>query len=298
MTIGQWLSFRGRIGRKTFWLGYVVPIFAASIVASILDAALGLAPSPTADAMPADTMQFAPISGVVSLLSIWPMLAGSIKRLHDRDRSGWWIGGLYLASAVVGVLAAVLSAGIQVEMYQSRGQPAAPEFPTGAVMAIVAVGLVLAGFALWLFIETGFLRGTLGPNRFGPDPLGGPGPQWQPGAPQAWPQQQQGWQQPQWQPPPQQGWPPQGQGAPPPGYGQPQPGYGAPPPGYGQPPPGYGAPPPGYGAPPPGYAQPPPGHGGPPPGYGQPPPGYGQPPPQEPWTAPGRGGSVPPVRRD
>ena len=111
-------------------------------------------------------------------------------------------------------------------------------------------------------VETGFLRGTAGPNRFGPDPLGGQGaPQWQPGAPP-------------------QGWQPQapaaglaaaamaaaaatglaaaaaglaaaGAGAPPPGYGQPPPGYGAAAArvwaaaaGYGQPPPGYGQPPP------------------------------------------------------
>ena len=26
--------------------------------------------------------------------------------------------------------------------------------------------------SVWLFVEIGFLRGTDGPNRFGPDPLG------------------------------------------------------------------------------------------------------------------------------
>jgi uncharacterized membrane protein YhaH (DUF805 family) len=285
MTIGQWFSFGGRIGRKTFWLGYVLPIFLASIVANVLDMALGFAPDPTSDAMPADAMRMAPISGVVSLLSIWPMLAGSIKRLHDRNRSGWWIGGFYLASAGFGVLTFLTVAGVLAGLQDARTQPAAPEMSGGAVLVLGLAGVALAGFGLWLFIETGFLRGTFGPNRFGPDPLGGPGPQWQPGAPQAWPPPQPGWQPPQWQPPPQQGWQPPPQGWPPQGQG-------APPPGYGQPPPGYGAPPPGYGQPPPGYGQPPP-------GYGQPPPGYGQPPPQQgPWTGPGPGGSVPPVRRD
>jgi uncharacterized membrane protein YhaH (DUF805 family) len=122
--------------------------------------------------------------------------------------------------------------------------------------------------AIWAFVETGCLRGTVGPNRFGPDPVGGMGQQqWQPGMPppQQWQQPGQ-WQQPQWQPPPQQGW----QGGPPQGYPQ-------------QPPPG---------APPPGYGQPPPGYGQPPPGYGQPPAPPGQ------WGGPGSGGSVPPVRRD
>lgn len=126
---------------------------------------------------------------------------------------------------------------------------------------------------IWALVELGFLRGTMGPNRFGPDPLGGVGQQqwqqqgmppqqgWAQPPPQQWqqPGQWQQPQQPQWQPPPQQGW----QGGPPQGYPPPQ-NPGAPPPGYGQPPP--------------------------PPGYGQPPPGQ--------WGGPGSGGSVPPVRRD
>jgi uncharacterized membrane protein YhaH (DUF805 family) len=28
-----------------------------------------------------------------------------------------------------------------------------------------------AAISVWLFVEIGFLRGTQGPNRFGPDPL-------------------------------------------------------------------------------------------------------------------------------
>ena len=43
MTIRQWFSFQGRIGRKTWWLGYVLPLFAAWVAANIVDVALGLA---------------------------------------------------------------------------------------------------------------------------------------------------------------------------------------------------------------------------------------------------------------
>ena len=35
-------------------------------------------------------------------------------------------------------------------------------------------GVVAFAFSVWLFVELGFLRGTRGPNRFGPDPLGNP----------------------------------------------------------------------------------------------------------------------------
>jgi uncharacterized membrane protein YhaH (DUF805 family) len=257
MTIGQWFSFRGRIGRKVFWLGYIVPLLVASLIAATLDASLGLTAYQGEDAMPGDAAQVSPISSLVSLLSIWPSLAGTIKRLHDRDRSGWWIGGFYLLSAIFGVLVVMM----------------AMTDPTNAAAVgtpLIVGGIVMFAYVIWLLVETGFLRGTMGPNRFGPDPLGGmPPQQWQQGwAPQQHPQQPQQpqwqqpgqWQQPQqpqWQPPPQQGWPQQG-------YPPPQ-NPSAPPPGYGQPPP---------------------------PGYGQPPPQPGQ------WGGPGPGGSVPPVRRD
>ena len=76
MTIGQWFSFSGRIGRKTFWLGYVLPLFVVSIVANVLDIALGLAPSPMADAMPADAPQVGPISALVSVLPLLAVAGG------------------------------------------------------------------------------------------------------------------------------------------------------------------------------------------------------------------------------
>lgn len=259
--MGWWLSFNGRIGRRTWWLAYVLPLVLFAAVAAVADIALGFVRVVERDAVPLDGLAvelegIGPF-GVASLvLTVLGGLAGQVKRWHDRDRPGWW----------------------------------------------VLINLVPLVGPIWALVEVGFLRGTPGPNRFGPDPLGAAGAGGWQAAPQGqWPPQGQ-WhpqgqwqappQQPQWQPPPAQGW------QPPPGQWQPPaqgPG-GHPPPGWQPPPQGY--PPPGYGQPPPGYGQPPPGHGQPPPGYGQPPPpGYG-PPPGEPWSRPGPGGSVPPVRRD
>lgn len=41
---------------------------------------------------------------------------------------------------------------------------------------MLAGGVAVAAFvvSIWLFVEIGFLRGTEGPNHFGPDPLGAP----------------------------------------------------------------------------------------------------------------------------
>ncbi len=42
---------------------------------------------------------------------------------------------------------------------------------TGWFLLIGLIPLV----SIWLVVELGFLRGTVGPNRFGPDPLAGSG---------------------------------------------------------------------------------------------------------------------------
>lgn len=248
MGIGSWFSFAGRIRRRTWWLAYVLPIFAISVLGTVIDVSLGFVTLVAEDAAPADgfavaTHGFGPFSIVALLVTIVGGLAGQVKRWHDRDKSGWW-----------------------------------------ALIALIPI----VG-PIWALVELGFLSGTDGPNRFGPDPRGGAGaPQWQPAGPQGWqpgpPQWQQPPAQPQWQPPPAQGWQPPAQGQ----------GQGA------YPPPGWQPPPQGYPPPQQGYGQPPPGYGQPPPGYGQPPPGYGQPQqPPGPWQGPGPGGgSVPPVRRD
>jgi uncharacterized membrane protein YhaH (DUF805 family) len=36
---------------------------------------------------------------------------------------------------------------------------------------IMTTGFMTTGISLWLLIELGFLRGTVGPNQYGPDPL-------------------------------------------------------------------------------------------------------------------------------
>jgi uncharacterized membrane protein YhaH (DUF805 family) len=82
-----------------------------------------------------------------------------VKRLHDRDRTGWWVllQGILLVAAVILIAMAI----------------ALPEEQKTAGFVVAGiVGTAAFAISLWLFIEIGFLRGTHGPNRFGPDPLG------------------------------------------------------------------------------------------------------------------------------
>jgi uncharacterized membrane protein YhaH (DUF805 family) len=105
------LSFEGRIGRQSFWMG-VLALFVVNVLATIVDSVLG---------------GTGIIGLIVSLALIYPSVALSAKRWHDRDKSAWWM-----------------------------------------LIALVPV----IGW-IWAIVENGFLVGTAGANRFGPDPLAG-----------------------------------------------------------------------------------------------------------------------------
>jgi uncharacterized membrane protein YhaH (DUF805 family) len=71
------LDPRGRISRRGFWLwGVGVPIG----LGIVLHALLGIA------RVKAETAE-----NIVNLVLLWPALAVSIKRWHDRNESGWWV---------------------------------------------------------------------------------------------------------------------------------------------------------------------------------------------------------------
>lgn len=70
-------AFDGRINRAKFWTGIVV-MWAVMWILAIL---AGLV----------DSWFMWTVFSIVALLIIWPSLAISIKRWHDRDKSGWWV---------------------------------------------------------------------------------------------------------------------------------------------------------------------------------------------------------------
>jgi uncharacterized membrane protein YhaH (DUF805 family) len=76
-------------------------------------------------------------------------IAVGLKRLHDRDKTGWW---LVLFYAVPGILSA-----------------AAPPIGTAGNLLLV----LSFAIEIWALVEIGCLPGTAGPNQYGPDPLAG-----------------------------------------------------------------------------------------------------------------------------
>ena len=108
----NYVNFSGRSQRSAFWFWNLFALL-VSIVAGTLDYFLF------------PHMDFSPLQGLAGLALLLPGLAVSVRRLHDLDRTGWW---LLLVLTVIGYI------------------------------------VLLAWFCL---------RGTVGPNRYGPDPLEG-----------------------------------------------------------------------------------------------------------------------------
>lgn len=74
------LSLNGRIPRKTYWM-FFLAIIVLNVVALALDSLIA-----------GDDIEAFPVfSIIVSLVMIWPSIAVSAKRWHDRDKSGWWM---------------------------------------------------------------------------------------------------------------------------------------------------------------------------------------------------------------
>jgi uncharacterized membrane protein YhaH (DUF805 family) len=114
---GILFSFNGRIGRGGFWLTVVVSMvlsIAALLVASMLfgelyslvdvnGQPLPLDPPPAPDQIGDVIMN--PAAWIAYLIGVvpamWVSLAGSVKRLHDRGKSGWWYLLMFVLSFVI-----------------------------------------------------------------------------------------------------------------------------------------------------------------------------------------------------
>jgi len=132
-------SFEGRINRQPYWIGALVLVGALIVINLVLILLAGFAGLI--------------IVYIISLLVIYPSLAMMIKRFHDRNKSGWWSLIFYIPAIINGVISA--------------------SAPDSSLTMIT--GLITLVVSIWFLVELGFLKGTDGPNDYGPDPLGGQG---------------------------------------------------------------------------------------------------------------------------
>jgi uncharacterized membrane protein YhaH (DUF805 family) len=91
---------------------------------------------------------------------LWGSAALIVKRLHDRDKSALWYPVFGLGPVVAYDLGVQFSSNISNQLSPAQ----------------TAFWLLSAALWIWAVVELGFMKGTEGPNRYGPDPLTGQNP--------------------------------------------------------------------------------------------------------------------------
>jgi len=177
--VGLYTSTEGRISRKTFWLGILGLIVVNLLISFLVLPLVGISmmpnmaalADPSADAaaiskMIADSMRSSAwASLVLYVIFAFPAYALMIKRRHDKDNNGLDVQ-IYMGLTALLLLIQALGIGYDT---MTIGEVSIPT-PS---MIITLLGLAVGVFAIYLLVVLGFLRGTAGPNQYGPDPLGG-----------------------------------------------------------------------------------------------------------------------------
>jgi uncharacterized membrane protein YhaH (DUF805 family) len=127
-------SFQGRINRAKYWIATIT-----YISATIALVGLGFF-------FRFETFFFI-IAAIVFIAMTVSGIAVGLKRLHDRDMSGWWLLMFYLLPPVLDGIGRAIGVPVVFSL-------------AGAVISV------------WALVVLGFLRGTSGTNQYGPDPLG------------------------------------------------------------------------------------------------------------------------------
>jgi len=134
-------NFSGRINRAKYWVAMLI-YSAIYIVLAIVGYATD------------NSAIYQAINGMLNIVIFISSLAVGVKRLHDRNKSGWYLVLFYI---VPGIL---ITAGIVVGTFMDD-----------SILLASILGLAAVAIGVWAFVELGCLRGTIGSNRYGPDPL-------------------------------------------------------------------------------------------------------------------------------
>jgi uncharacterized membrane protein YhaH (DUF805 family) len=152
MPLKRYAEFSGRSRRMEYWMfalfqfvlwAILMILFFGIAGSALLAAGMG---NPSALFVVGGTaMIIVAVMCIVWLALVIPALAVGVRRLHDTERSGWWLGGFLLLEVVRGF------------------------FAGGALGTVLSLAVVVYAIALLVFL---LLDGTQGPNKYGPDPKG------------------------------------------------------------------------------------------------------------------------------
>ena len=146
-------GFTGRINRAKYWLGVVLWTLAGMVAFGLILNVMWHAASAYSDDNTGGLIANLGLGIILIVVVMIPVFVSGfaigVKRLHDRNRSGWWILLFYGGPGVLDAIDRLADSAILSFVLQS---------------AILVV-------AIWGLVELGFLRGTADPNQYGPDPL-------------------------------------------------------------------------------------------------------------------------------
>jgi len=142
-------SFEGRINRKRYWMGLIVLIIVMIVV---MFAAIFL----VGGSVLVNDTRTRLVTFVLQLLFLYPSAALIVKRLHDRNRPSYFAAFLLVPMVIKAV----------TDLMGMTGDPVSQN------ALDYLLNIIIFAVSVWFFIELGCLRGTVGPNQYGPDPLG------------------------------------------------------------------------------------------------------------------------------
>ena len=134
-------KFDVRVNRAKFWIAAL--IFAAI---NVVLAILGYVTD--------QSVVFQALNSMLGIVILISSVAVGVKRLHDRNKSGWYLLLFYLVPSILVVIGVLIGA-----------------FVEDSTIIATVLGLLAFAIGVWAFIEMGCLRGTIGVNQYGPDPV-------------------------------------------------------------------------------------------------------------------------------
>ena len=138
----KYAVFSGRAQRSEFWWFFLFSAVSSAIAGVV------------------------PVIGLIyQLVLLIPSLSVSARRLHDTGRSAWWLL-LYLGSILaMGIAFAALVLAFVISFDTGNDGGASSAGLIAMVSFFIALGCSIAPLIFYV------LPGTVGPNRYGPDPL-------------------------------------------------------------------------------------------------------------------------------
>lgn len=131
----KYVTFSGRASRSEYWwfqLFYLLVFVGIALIFVAAGVFNGFNPNTGEINLGGAAYVAIALAVIVSLAMILPLISVVVRRFHDRNLSGWWYLGGIVASMI----------------------------------PFVGIAVSIAIFVITL------LKGTEGPNKFGPDPLG------------------------------------------------------------------------------------------------------------------------------